>query len=473
MAARPPLPVGFRVALDPATLRLTGDLWFGGSPARVLRLTAAGQAAWQRLETGPVTSRAEGILARRMTDEGLAHPLPPEPATTPEITVVVPVRGRPEMLDRCLTGLGGRHPVIVVDDATTDPRVVAAVAARHGATLVRRDVNGGPAAARNTGLRHVTTELVALVDSDCQPVHGWLEQLVAHFADPLVAVAAPRVVAAGDGPCPLDMGDRPARVVARTPVAYVPTAALLARTSALRQMARDGDVFEVALRPGEDVDLVWRLHRAGWLVRYDPSVRVAHEEPGTRAALLARRFHYGTSVAPLAVRHPGTLSHLELQPWPALAVAGLLARRPVLAGAAFTASVLAMLRTLRRAGIPETGTVPAMAEAVRQTWLGTGRYTTRFASPLLAAVLVAPGGRTPARRWGRRLAAASLLLGPALTAWLPRRSSTGPVRFVADSIADDIAYGAGVWAGCLRERTTEPLRPVINRHPLRDERPTR
>jgi len=27
-------------------------------------------------------------------------------------------------------------------------------------------------------------------------------------------------------------------------------------------------------------------------------------------------------------------------------------------------------------------------------------------------------------------------------------------------VADDIAYGAGVWAGCVRERTLAPVLPV-------------
>lgn len=67
-----------------------------------------------------------------------------------------------------------------------------------------------------------------------------------------------------------------------------------------------------------------------------------------------------------------------------------------------------MVRLLRAHDVPDAGVVRAMATAVRQTWLGCGRYGTQFAAPLLAALLV-PGGR---RRWSRRAAVASLLLGP-------------------------------------------------------------
>jgi hypothetical protein len=197
---------------------------------------------------------------------------------------------------------------------------------------------------------------------------------------------------------------------------------------------------------------------------------VHHHEPATWAGLLGRRFRYGTSAGPLAVRHPTSTAPLVLHPWPTLTVAGLLARNPVLAGLGFAASVLAMRRTLRRAAIPPTGVVPAMATGVHQTWLGVGRYGTQFAAPALAAALAAPGGRTPLRRWGRRAAIASLLLGPPLTAWVKRRPPLDPVRYVAGSLADDLAYGAGVWAGAIRARTVIPLLPRVAWRPFRISR---
>lgn len=467
-----PLPPGFRIELDPDARQLADGLWFGGSPARVLRLTAAGQAAWRELEAGPVTSTTAGTLARRLTDAGLAHPVPPTPAGAPDLTVVVPVRDRAELLDRCLAGLDGRHPVLVVDDGSRDPAAVAAVAAAHGAKLVRRDVNGGPGAARSTGCEHVSTDLIAFLDSDCVPAGDWADRLAAHFADPLLAAVAPRVRAlapdtwagrytraAGS----LDLGDRCARVAPGTRVSYVPTAALVARRSALSALAAGGPVFDPELRVGEDVDLVWRLHAAGFRVRYAPDVTVDHHEPTSWPGLLGRRARYGTSAAPLALRHPKALAPLGLHPWPALTVGALLARRPLLAAAAFGGSVGGMTRFLRANDVPANGVVRAMATAVHQTWLGCGRYGTQFAAPLLAALLV-PGGR---RRWGRRAAVASLLLGPPLTAWAKRRPELDPVRYTTAAIADDLAYGAGVWAGCLAERTTVPLRPALVRRPLK------
>ena len=493
-AAETPLPAGFGVELDPDTKKLSDGSLFGGSPARVLRLTPAGHRALAELRTGSVRSARTGVLARRLTDAGLAHPIPPAYLRAADraalsVTVIIPVRDRTAMLDRCLTALGGEYPVVVVDDGSADPRGVAAVAARHRATLRRRDISGGPAAARNTGLATVSTELVAFLDSDCVPPPGWIEALSTHLADPLVAAAAPRVVtpsppgSAGPAGQPsaaaryavacgsLDLGSRPARVAPGTRVSYVPTAALLVRRVALDGGTAARDAFDPALRYGEDVDLVWRLHEAGWRIRYEPAVQVPHEGPSGWPGLLAKRFRYGTSAAPLARRHPANMAPLVLQPWPAAATAALLARRPLLALAAAGGGWMNLTALVRRAGVPADGTAAATVTAVTQTWLGAGRYATQFAAPLLCAVLAAPGGRTAAQRWGRRAAAASLLAGPALNAYRQHKPDLDPVRFTFAHIADDVCYGAGVWAGCAREGILLPVRPVISWRPLGVSRP--
>ena len=466
------LPAGFGIVLDADTKQLGDSILFGGSPARVLRLSGTGRAALTELLDGPVHNRAAGTLARRLVDAGLAHPRPPRRSGALDVTVIVPVRDRAGLLDECLGALGGEHPVIVVDDGSAGPHAVAEVAARHGAKLIRRVTNGGPAAARNTGLAHSSGEFVAFLDSDCAPPPGWVDRLAAHFADPLVGAAAPRIVAmptrtwAGryTTACgSLDLGQREARVAPLTRVAYVPTAALVVRRAALLDVTRGSDVFDPGLRCGEDVDLIWRLHGAGWRVRYDPAVQVPHREPDTWPPLLARRFRYGTSAAPLARRHPRAMPPLVVHPLPALTVLALLAGRPALAGLGFAASVRATSRALRRADVPTDGVVAAMGTATRLTWLGVGRYLTQFAAPLLVGGVAVAGRRSA----GRRLAAASLVLGPPVNSWLTRRPALDPARFTLGHLADDLAYGAGVWTGAVRERTAAPIRPVVSRRTLR------
>jgi mycofactocin glycosyltransferase len=308
------------------------------------------------------------------------------------------------------------------------------------------------------------------------PAGDWIEMLSRHLADPLVVAVAPRIVtvpsatpagrySAAKGS--LDLGDRESRVVPATRVAYVPTAALLVRRSALLPTAGNGEVFDPALRYGEDVDLIWRLHVAGWRIRYDSTVVVRHHEPETWPALLARRFNYGTPAAPLAQRHPGKLAPLVLHPWAALTVGGLLAGRPLVAGVSYAASVQTTRHTLRCARVPVAGVARAMLAAAVQTWLGAGKYGTQFGAPGLGALILFPGRATGSRRWIRRAALCSLLLGSPLTTWFARRPALGVARFTVAHLADDIAYGAGVYVGCARARTTTPLRPRVAWRPIR------
>ena len=53
-----PMPVGFGLTLDVSAKQLREDLWFGGSPPRVLRLTETGRRAWAELQHGRVASPA-------------------------------------------------------------------------------------------------------------------------------------------------------------------------------------------------------------------------------------------------------------------------------------------------------------------------------------------------------------------------------------------------------------------------------
>ena len=92
--------------------------------------------------------------------------------------------------------------MVVVDDGSADAAALADAAG--AATVVRRD-NGGPAAARNTGVAHVDTPFVAFLDADTRPPADWIERLGGHFDDPRVAAVAPRV-----SERLLDMGPRPA-----------------------------------------------------------------------------------------------------------------------------------------------------------------------------------------------------------------------------------------------------------------------
>ena len=454
------LPPGTEVRLAPDVEQLTPETILGGTPPRFLRLSPTGAAALEELRRGRVTSQPAAALARRLSDSGLAEARPSAAPSPLTVTVVVPVRDRPEELARCLRSVARTHPVVVVDDGSIDAGAIAAACAHYGAELIRRDAPGGPAAARNSALDRVGSELVAFVDSDCQVSDGWVERLLGHFVDPLVVAVAPRVMAGrrNGPPSALDMGSRPATVSPGGSVPYVPTAALIARRLPL------GQGFDASLRFGEDVDLVWRLRKAGWRIRYDPSVEVGHDDPPSLGGRLRRRFDYGTSVGPLARRHPGDLDHLVLAPGPAVTVGALVAARPVVAASAAATVVLSLARPLRRRGVGWGPIVHLSAVALANSWSGAGRWCGQFAWPLLPVVLVAPGGKSRRRRAARRAAVCLLVLTPVLRDQMRKGGPPGewPAGLV-DGLLGQATYGAGAMTGCWRERVVSPIVPSLRR----------
>jgi mycofactocin system glycosyltransferase len=436
---------------------------------RLLRLTTPGRELVDRLAAGdPVPrSAAAQSLVRRLLDGGLAHPRPGAPPAASAVTVVIPVRDDPEGLRATLTALGSSaFSAVVVDDRSADATVIAVACSEHRVSLIRRSAWGGPAAARNDGWRATDTALVAFLDANCEADPGWVDALLPHFADPRVAAVAPRIVAAA-GPdlspwlaayeavsSPLDLGGREAIVRPRSPVAYVPTAALVVRRTALEAL----DGFDESLTVGEDVDFVWRLVAAGWTVRYEPRATVRHPIRPRWTAWLAQRYRYGTSAAALARRHGTALAPLVVSPWTA-AVWGLVAAgRPALGAAAAGYSVAALAgrtpgRDCEAVGLP-------VREAVRLAGLGHLRgglaiaRALRRAWPPAAAVLAVASRRS-------RPALAAAVLVPGLLEWLERRPRLDPARFVALRLVDDLAYAAGVWAGCARERSARALLPDL------------
>jgi mycofactocin system glycosyltransferase len=470
-----PLPTGFTLDLDPRT-ELVGDEWLvGGVPTRALRLSATGRSAWDEVRSGDPATHAARSLSRRLVDAGAAEPIPARASATLDVTVVIPVYERAAALDRCLAGLAG-YAVVVVDDGSPQQGAeIEAVCARHRATYIRREDNGGAGVARDTGLRTVTTEFVAFVDSDCVPAPGWIEQLAPHFDDPIVAAVAPRIVAdAAPGTVgayavtnsALDLGRRASRVAPGGRVGYVPTAALVLRRCALGDVSRDGNAFDARLRTGEDVDLVWRLDEAGWRVRYEPAVAVRHTEPSTWRGTFARRARYGMSSAPLITRHPDSPRPLTLRTWSATAVAGALLGSPLVAVTGCVAEVAGLRRMLRRAGLPTGMALTAGRSALTQTWSGVARYATQFASPVVVAGIARRG--RGAHGVARRAAWLALLLSPPIARWLACRRTTSTsaretlplIPFVFAHVADDVAYGAGVWAGCVQERSLAAVTPA-------------
>jgi glycosyltransferase involved in cell wall biosynthesis len=244
----------------------------------------------------------------------------------PVIGVIVPVHGfapyLAETLDSVLMQTGRGDAVVVVDDASDEPLELHRDHVSR-CVLVRRDVCGGPAAARASGLSvlaGLAVDCVALCDSDDAWVEGKLALQVAALSSSDFATAGlcfgRALVVGADGRPTGERWESFARevlegdaLVARLYEANpLPTSSVVLRRSALEAVGG----FESPVRLAEDWDLWLRLAAAGYgfvsepdaVVRYrrHPGGLTADVEALARCQLALHTAHAGLVGADVRAR---------------------------------------------------------------------------------------------------------------------------------------------------------------------------
>ncbi|MEV4877920.1 glycosyltransferase family 2 protein [Streptomyces cyaneofuscatus] len=194
-----------------------------------------------------------------------------------KLSVIVPffnVRAyAPDTLKSLRTNLREDFEFILVDDRSTDGTGELLLRARDGipgATLHRHEVNGGIAAARNTGLNAARGEYIAFLDGDDWLAPGHFAELLARteaLGCDFVRTAHVRVDGRSrtvrrvpHGPCGA-VGDPRAAILPATRTTSVDYAYSWAGLYHRRLLDRGLLHFTEGLHTAEDRPWIWRLHR--------------------------------------------------------------------------------------------------------------------------------------------------------------------------------------------------------------------
>lgn len=230
--------------------------------------------------------------------------------TLPEYSVIIPAYQAADEIPLCVRALSAqtvpreRYEIIVVDDGSTDGTAEAARAA--GADQVLVIPHGGPAAARNAGLEAARGEIVLFTDADCEPAPDWIERMTAPFADPAVTgvkgTYRTRQRALIARLVQREYEIRYERMARAPRIDFIDTYAAAYRRAVLREMGGFDPAFPVP--SAEDVDLSFRLVRAGHLLVFAPDAWVWHRHPERLGRYLARKARFGFWRALLYLRHP-------------------------------------------------------------------------------------------------------------------------------------------------------------------------
>ncbi len=223
------------------------------------------------------------------------------------VSIVIPAHNAEAVIGRCIEAClaqeyDGVIEVIVVDDGSIDR--TADVATRYPVRYIRQ-VNSGPATARNAGARASKGELICFTDSDCAPERRWAAKLVAEFEDPAVGAAGGSY----------DIGN-PESLLARCvhaeivqrhihmprSVNYLGGFNVCYRRKVFEEVGGFEESFRMA--SAEDNDLSYRVYKDGWSLRFNSQALVSHRHPEKLGRYLRSQFWHGYWSMKLFRRHP-------------------------------------------------------------------------------------------------------------------------------------------------------------------------
>lgn len=212
------------------------------------------------------------------------------------LSIVIPTHNRCEILQKAIsahldqTALDNVSEIIVVDDGSTDSTgdVVARLAERSLRPIrYLRQENKGPAAARNLGIREARSEIILFTDDDIIPTPALVaEHLDWHHRFPQLSTAVLGHVTWAEEvkPTPFmewygsDALFLYAHFIGRTELDYTDfyTCNLSLKTAFLRCHGIFDEEFRVAAY--EDIELGYRLKKAGMRLLYSPEALAYHQQ---------------------------------------------------------------------------------------------------------------------------------------------------------------------------------------------------
>lgn len=242
------------------------------------------------------------------------------PVPRPSVTVAICTRERPTELAGCLAAVFAQceppDEVLVVDNAPRTGRT-RELAERHGCRYAC-EPRPGVRFARNHALAVAHGEVVAFIDDDCRPEHGWLQAVRRQFV--------PSDVACCTGPLlPLELETQAQRLMEHRGGfnrGFVPHR--FTRDShrhlwpnfplqcwmfgsggnmAFRRRALlEAGGFALDLPWGEDLDAFFRVLRHGHTLTYEPAARVRHRHVRELQTLRRRLYRWGWAYTAFLMR---------------------------------------------------------------------------------------------------------------------------------------------------------------------------
>jgi glycosyltransferase involved in cell wall biosynthesis len=212
------------------------------------------------------------------------------------VSVVVPVYNGAqtvgETVECLLRQSYAPHQIIVVDDGSTDATLEVLKRYTNQIIIISKK-NGGPASARNCGIRLADSRYIAFTDSDCIPKQNWLAELLKGFDNSAAAGVGGKVYGADTGlVCEyIDVIGSLNPIIKAGEIHSFATANVCFRRDVLFEVGLFDERFK---KPGgEDTELCIRIRAFGYKFRVAEEAIVLHHHRQTVRAFLRTVANYG------------------------------------------------------------------------------------------------------------------------------------------------------------------------------------
>lgn len=230
----------------------------------------------------------------------------------PLVTVIVPAYNEGKVVANCVDSIlrdgYPRKEIILVDDGSKDDTLAVMRRYAHlSQVTVIAKANGGKASALNAGIQVAAGEILFFVDADGIFMPTTITEMLKGFDDPRVGA-----VCGNDEPVNVDHPQTHlAALLTHVGTGFVRRALAIMnclpivsgnlgafRRSVLDQIGgfRHGFI-------GEDLELTWRVHKAGYRVNFQPQARVYAEVPSTLHGLWKQRVRWARGLIQTAMLH--------------------------------------------------------------------------------------------------------------------------------------------------------------------------
>lgn len=222
----------------------------------------------------------------------------------PKVSIVVPVKNGAAKIKDLLDSLmrvdydRNKLEIIVVDGHSTDG--TKEIVSQYPVKLLTEE-KPGVNAARNTGIKNSTGEIIAFTDHDCVIPKDWVKKMVENLQDPQVGCVGGQILRynddflaryADESIIPVMRIFKKKAVIEKisSPIYYPVGCNLAVKREAVEKTGFFDERFEYGF---DELEFAERVCEKGYKILLTPEISVKHKHRSTLSELLRQTFRYG------------------------------------------------------------------------------------------------------------------------------------------------------------------------------------